>query len=355
MNEINLENIKNIKFGFCIPIFANPGMLFFRTPAYKKLDWHSIRDTIIRCEELGYDSLFVADHLTLGNDGEIWECLSTMAALLAITKKMEVFPIHLCNNFRSPGVVAKTFATMSHISEGRVGLFYDYGWRRAEFDAYGINFGESSEDRIKQMDEGLTVITGLLEEDNFSYDGNYYKIKNAICNPKPVRRIPIWMGEADNPYMVSSIVKHADVFNSMPCSPESFQDKIDIIKEECEKQGRDFANIGLSLETQILIRRTNEEIEEDLNDYSKLIIKNNSFDDDIPSQLEATTPNSADFNKPENLKKKFIIGTPVEVKGKLDQYIAKGVDHFMLWFMDYPDNHGIDLFAKEVLLYYKKY
>ena len=84
-----------IKFGFCVPIFANPGMAFFRTPAYERLDWDTLRDTVLLCEELGYDSIFVADHLFLGRNGEIWECLTLMSALAAITHRLDIVPIHL--------------------------------------------------------------------------------------------------------------------------------------------------------------------------------------------------------------------------------------------------------------------
>ena len=84
-----------IKFGFCVPIFANPGMAFFRTPSYEKLDWKLIQVTVVHCEEKEYDSVFVTNHLFLGNRGEIWECLSTMSALAAVTKKISVIPIHL--------------------------------------------------------------------------------------------------------------------------------------------------------------------------------------------------------------------------------------------------------------------
>src|SRR3990167_4322310 len=172
--------MEKIKFGFCIPLFANPGMLFFRTPAYKNLDYKSIQEKTLLCEKLGYDSLFVADHLFLGKDGAIWECTSLMSALLAITKKMEVIPIHLCNNFRAPSVVAKTLATMSHISNGRVTLFYDYGWRKAEFEQYGIDFGATDDERIEKMAEGLEIIKGMLEKERFSFSGKYYTIREAI-------------------------------------------------------------------------------------------------------------------------------------------------------------------------------
>ncbi len=348
-----IEKMKGIKFGFCIPLFANPGMLFFRTPAYKKLDWDSIQKVVLLCEDLGYDSLFVADHLFLGRDGEIWECLSVMAALTAITQKLEVIPIHLCNNFRYPSVVAKALATMSHIANGRVVLFYDYGWRRAEFDSYGIDFGKTTEERIAKMAEGLTIIKGMLEQDKFSFAGKYYKIKAAICNPKPVKRIPIWMGEANHPAMVKHIVRFADVFNSMPCSLSAFQAKLDIIKKECRRQGRDFAKLGLSLETQILIRETDEEIQEELKKYRGLIKHNNSYDDDILAQLKATNPQMTDYNSREALTKEFMIGTPDLIRRQIRAFVDKGVSHFMLWFMDYPDSKGIRLFADQVLPEYR--
>ena len=102
--------MKKIKFGFCLPIFANPGMAYFRTPAYEKLDWNSIKETVLLCDRLNYDSIFIADHVFLGRDGEIWECLSLMSALAAITSNVDVAPIHLCNNFRHPAIVANRCA-----------------------------------------------------------------------------------------------------------------------------------------------------------------------------------------------------------------------------------------------------
>jgi len=340
--------MNKIKFGFCIPIFANPGMLFFRTPAYPRLDWSSIRETVALSEELGYDSLFVADHLFLGKDGEIWECLVTMSALLALTKRMEVIPIHLCNNFRHPGVVAKALATMSHISNGRVLFFYDYGWRKAEFDQYGIEFGTEDE-RIARMAEGLTVIKGLLEEERFSFSGKHYTVQEAVCAPKPVKKIPVWMGEANHPAMIQAIAKFADVFNSMPCSLQAFDDKCRLIKEECERQGRDFSTMGLSLETQVLIRETQEEIDEDLARWGGMIKQNNSLDGDILSQLKATNPDGTDYNDPESLKKEFMIGTPDQIISQIRAFGDRGVGHFMLWFMDYPDPRGMRLFAEKVI------
>ena len=344
--------MKQIKFGFCVPIFANPGMPFFRTPAYEKLDWSSIKETVLLCDRLDYDSIFIADHVFLGRDGEIWECLALMSAFAAITSNVDVAPIHLCNNFRNPAIVAKTLATLSHVASGRLIIFYDYGWRKAEFDAYGIPFGLNDDERIDQMEEGITVIKGMLKEEKYSFNGKYYSVHEAICNPKPVKKIPVWMGEANNPQMVSAIVKHADVFNSMPCSIEGFQEKIDIIYKECKEQGRDFSKMGLSLETQILIRETDEEIDKIFESFEELESLNNSYDQDILDQLKATNPALGNYKSKKNFEEEFLIGTPEKIIEKINLFIDKGVSHFMLWFMDYPDQKGIKLFNDKIISNY---
>ena len=161
-----------------------------------------------------------------------------MSAHAAVTKEISVIPIHLCNNFRVPSVTAKSLATLSHIADGRVELFCDYGWRKAEFYAYGVEFGDNDEERIERMGEGIEVIKGMLTSESFSYDGKYYVLKDAVCNPLPVKKIPVWMGDANNPNMVFHIVRHTDVFNPMPCSPDGFDKKMVVLETECQKQGR---------------------------------------------------------------------------------------------------------------------
>ena len=344
--------INQIKFGFCAPIFSNPGMAFFRTPNYKRLGWDDIKETTLYCEEVGFDSVFIADHLFLGNNGEIFECTTLMSALAALTLKMEIIPIHLCNNFRNPSVVAKIFSTLSHITNGRVSIFYDYGWREAEFKAYDIAF-EDEDIRVKKMTEGLEIIKGMLSEEVFSLSGDFYNINKALCTPLPVKRIPIWMGEANNKEMVKSIVKHADVFNSMPCSINDFNQKKNIIHSECYNQDREPSTLKLSLETQILIRETEQEIDKVFNQFKSYERFNNSKDDDILAQLKATNPKMEGYNSKEDYADQFMIGTPKQVKEKLDEYVNLGVEHFMFWFMDYPDKNSIDLCAKHIMPFYK--
>jgi len=194
----------------------------------------------------------------------------------------------------------------------------------------------------------------MLSYESFSYEGKYYTVKDAVCNPLPAKKIPIWMGEANNSNMVTHIVKHADVFNSMPCSVEGFSEKLKVIEIECQKQGRDIKDLELSLETQILIRETDEEIDNEFESYIQLRECNDSFDDDILEQLQKTNPELEGYNSKEDFLDEFMIGTPDVITRKIQSFIDKGVSHFMFWFMDYPSHKGIDLFAKKVMPIFKE-
>ena len=338
------------RFGFCVPIFANPGMSFFRTPCYERLDWKATKNAVLECERLGYDSLFVADHVFLGRDGAIFEGWTLLSAFAAMTERMLLAPIHLCDSFRNPALTAKMVATLDVISGGRFVLFYDYGWRRAEFDAYGFAIGVSDEERAARMEEGLIIIKGMLTEERFTFEGRFYQVKEALCAPKPVSKPlpPIWMGETNNEVMVRAIAKHADVFNSMPASVEGFRKKLDVVGEACSAVGRDFGSLGLSLETQILVCRTDTEIDACFERMEKLRPRERS-DEDILAQMMATNPALESYGSRKDLEKEFLIGTPDVVVDRLKEYVALGVEHFMLWFMDFPSMDGIRLFSAEVM------
>ena len=121
------------QFGFCVPIFANPGMTFFRTPCYERLDWPTTRAAVLECEALGYDSVFVADHVFLGRDGAIFEGWTLLSALAEATQRVRLAPIHLCDSFRHPALAAKMIATLDVVS----GRFAVVAFSTAQIDRLG--------------------------------------------------------------------------------------------------------------------------------------------------------------------------------------------------------------------------
>ena len=340
----------SIQFGFCVPIFANPGMAFFRTPCYERLDWPTTRAAVMECEALGFDSLFVADHVFLGRDGAIYEGWTLLAFLAGLTSRIRLAPIHLCDSFRSPALTAKMVATLDVASGGRCVLFYDYGWRRAEFEAYGFAFEASDDARAAKMAEGLAIIKGMLTQPRFSFSGRHYRVHDAVCEPKCVQRPmpPIWMGEANNPVMVRAIAEHADVFNSMPASVGGLREKLRVLEAACTAAGREFTSLGRSLETQILIAETDAAIDACFARMERLRPAERS-DADILAQLKATNPALERYGSRADFEQEFLIGTPPWIVQRLTEYVDLGVTHFMLWFMDFPSMEGVRLFARSVM------
>jgi len=340
--------LKKVKYSVCIPIFANPGMLSFRTPNYKNIKFEDLKKLVLKCDKNKVDSIFIADHTYLGNKGEIFECTALMSAFAAITKNINIGSIHLANNFRHPTIVAKTFSTLSHISKGRVILFYDYGWRKSEFLQTGISF-EKINNRIRRMSEGLKIISDSFKKTKTNFNGNFYKVTNFISNPKPLKKIPIWLGEADNKLMIKEIVKNADVFNSMPCTLETYKKKIQKIKKECIKQKRKFASLGQSLETQVLIGKNDNDLKKKIRKIIDNKRLNKSYDNDLISRLLELNKENIDYENFEKLKEEFFVGSIKEIKKKIMSFRKVGVDHFMFWSMDFPNDYTIDQLIKKII------
>ena len=144
------------RFGYCVPIFANPGPAFFRTPALTALDPVAAVEAAVEAERLGFDSVWVADHLMHGYDGGIMEGWTTLSVIAGKTSRVQLGTIHLAQPFREPAIAAKMAATLDAISGGRLIFFYDCGWQEPEVRAYGLEWPDE-EERIARMDEGLTA------------------------------------------------------------------------------------------------------------------------------------------------------------------------------------------------------
>ena len=155
-----------MRFGFALPIFANPGVPDFRTPNFEELDWEAVETGVHEAERLGFDSVWVADHLFLGRDGAILEGWTTISALAGLTSNMRLGTIHLGNEFRHPPLVAKMAATLDVVSRGRLEFFVDPGWREREHVAYGLGLATRSSPTCRAVVRGFgpdetTVVRGL--------------------------------------------------------------------------------------------------------------------------------------------------------------------------------------------------
>lgn len=330
--------LRRPQFGFCLPLFASPGVIAFRTPSYRGLEVGTTMSLAVQADELGYDSLWVADHLQLGKDDAILEGWTTLAALAGATHRAKLGPIHLCNAFREPSLMAKMSATLDQISNGRLIFFFDAGWRQVEFDAYGFPFFDAPT-RIERCREGLEVIRRLWTNDGpVTYEGQHYQIRAAVNAPRPRQQPhpPIWIGEVRDG-LADLAAAFADGWNSVPATLADYGEKLDVLRAACSRYGRDVSQLELSLETQILIAT----------DRSELRRKVEWID-----QLRTEADSAAIPDPHQSLKQHrdaWLVGTPDDIIDQLRAYQGLGVSHFLLWFLDAPHPGGLRLFADKVM------
>ena len=205
------------------------------------------------CEALGFTSLWLKDNLAPwihlyikcfpeSSKPDFLECLTTLSALAARTKKLRLGAI-LCNTFRNPALVAKTIATLDIISEGRVEFGLSAGWNAIEHQAFGINF-PSARDRVTMLEESLEIIKRMWTEAEVTFHGKFHGVDKAICKPKPVQEPhpPMWVGGAGSKTLKLA-ARFANGWNFGLCSEAHYASRLTRLMEYCHQIGRDPSSI----------------------------------------------------------------------------------------------------------------
>jgi alkanesulfonate monooxygenase SsuD/methylene tetrahydromethanopterin reductase-like flavin-dependent oxidoreductase (luciferase family) len=341
-----------MRFGFALPIFANPGVPDFRTPNWEALSWNDVEAGVLEAERLGYDSTWVADHMFLGRDGAILEGWTTISALAGLTSRMRLGTIHLGNEFRHPPLVAKMAATLDVIARGRLEFFVDPGWREREHVAYGYDWEPDRAVRAERLSEGLDLTKRLWTGEAVSFRGKHYSLDGAICTPTPAQPggPRVWIGEAFDEATLDLIVRHADVWNSMPAGPAVLKEKIDRVEEACRTRGRDPATLAKTLETQVLVYDDRSEADRLFERWAALRRRFPSGEAmrDVVEFVAQGNPNLGTDLTLDDVIEEFLIGTPDEIVAKLEVFERLGIEEVMCWFMDFPEHTSMTRFAREV-------
>jgi F420-dependent oxidoreductase-like protein len=315
--------VNKIKFGVFLPFYA------FKTEEKNvALGFNSIRNIVLECERLGYDSVWLDDHLMFEKK-PIFECWTTLSALSTACSKIRLGTMVLCNGFRNPALLAKMAATLDVISNGRLEFGIGAGVQKDEHEAYGIPFLKPHA-RIDRVKESVEIIKKMWTEEKTSYKGKFYKVNEAVCEPKPVQKPhpPITIGGGGEKLTLKVAAQHADRcdWGYVP-SLELYKHKLDVLESHCKAVGRDFREIEKScwLGGQMFIVPDQKELDKKVLQWKP---KNVSLED---------------------FKKLNFIATPDECKQEIRRYTRLGVTYFMLFFGDLPDLDGLRLFAEKVV------
>lgn len=339
-----------LKFGYCLPVFASPGEHLFRTPNYPKLNTSVTLQLGQLADTLGYDSLWVADHLMLGRDEAILEGWTVLAALAGSTRNALLGLIHQAHPFRHPALAAKMVATLDQISGGRFIYFLDCGRKRDEYLAYGLPWDDDLDVRVEQMIEGLELSLALWVADApISFAGKYYRLNGAVCRPSPVQKPypPVWLGEADEA-ILRACARLTQGWNSVSVPMTELERRLAALEAACQLEHRPSEELEKSLEIQILIARDRQALRDSLGQMMMLFAPQQQASAEIAAFVES----KAD-ELPATMLDTWLVGTPDEVVLQFQKYLDLGITHFMLWFVDAPDEEGMRLFADEVMPRFK--
>jgi probable F420-dependent oxidoreductase len=209
-----------------------------------------------RAEELGFDSLWLGDHLLYRfDDGSArgpWEVWTMLAAIAASTSRIKLGPLVAATAFHAPAMLAKMAATVDEISGGRLVLGLGAGWNETEFRAFGFPFDH----RINRFEEAFTIIRTLLRDGAIDFDGTYFQARDCELQPRPARPggPPLLIGSKGE-RMLRITLPHVDAWNvwfkDTDNSPAGVAPLRDLVDGICREVGRDPAAVERTVAVQV--------------------------------------------------------------------------------------------------------
>ncbi|HVE94946.1 MAG TPA: TIGR03560 family F420-dependent LLM class oxidoreductase [Acidimicrobiales bacterium] len=264
--------------------------------------WNEILELTEHCERSGWDGVYFADHFMPNAadatplDGDSLECFSIVAALAAAVPRLRLGTLVASVTYRHPAVIANIASAIDQVSGGRLLLGIGAGWQENEHRAYGIELGTVKE-RLDRFEEACEVVTGLLRAPRTTVHGKYFDVTDAPNQPAPAQpRLPLLIGGSGEKRTMRIAARYADEWNAWS-TPEVLAHKVSVLRNHCESEGRDPAEIAVSTQALVFLSEDQTWLDE---------------------KRSADTGRAA------------VIGTPSEVVDILGRYSEAGADEFIV-------------------------
>ncbi len=221
-----------------------------------KRNWAETKAAAQEFEHLGYDSVWVVDHLygIPAPQIPIFEAWTTLAAVGAVTSRIKMGTLVSPVGFRNPALLAKMAATLDNITDGRVIVGLGSGWFEMEFSGHGFDF-PPMRSRLEQLDEAATVMKQMWTEEQPSFAGKHFRIDHVYCEPKPVQKPhpPLLIGGGGERVLLRIAARHADIWNNLAVNQGQLAHKVQVLREHCRALGRDPQSMTVSQQTMVIV------------------------------------------------------------------------------------------------------
>ena len=290
--------------------------------------------TALEAEKHGYDSIWVIDHLSKTTGNQLMECWTMMTWLAAHTKNIRIGSLVICAMYRHPALLAKMASTLDRLSNGRLelGLGACNNNNQQEAEPRGMRWA-GPRTRLQILTETVEICKEIWTKEKATYDGKHFQLKDVVCEPKPVQKPhpPILIAGTGEKVTLKVVAKHADKSNFGFLPLNDFKHHLDVLKNHCDRVGRDYDSIEKTAEIGVIVHPSREEYLVDMRRRFEANVGVGTF--------EKWLKGAENF---------WVAGTPDECAEQLQDYVNLGVGHFMIRFGDLPHFNGMRLFAEEV-------
>ena len=275
-------------------------------------------------EEVGFASAWLVDHfhtVPQPTQEKTFECWTTTAALARDTNTIRIGQMVTCNSYRHPALLAKMASTVDVLAHGRLNFGIGAGWYEHEYRAYGYAYPDGPQ-RLRHLRETLQILLAMWQEEEAHFEGAVYQVRGAINQPKGVQRphIPLLIGGDGEQVTLKLVAQYADACN-VGDDPASVQQKLAVLKQHCERVGRDYERIHRTSTTLCLLADSDE-------------------------QALALLPPERKARMGEQVQT-ALIGSPETIRQRMAAYEAAGVQELVLRFLDGTNLEMLRRFAAE--------
>jgi alkanesulfonate monooxygenase SsuD/methylene tetrahydromethanopterin reductase-like flavin-dependent oxidoreductase (luciferase family) len=269
-----------------------------------------------------FESVWLSDHLVPGQvtappEWDTLECMTATIHFATAYPQYRYGQIVLGNSFRPPGLLGKMFATLAALSPARLILGIGAGWMESEYRMYGYPYPPPAI-RIQELRDAVQVCRALWSESPASYTGRHFTLDRAYANPLPKEPPIIMIGGSVEQLTLRVVARYADWWNASAGTPEELHKKVVVLRDHCQQVGRDVDDILINWQSQCVAI--------------------------ADTTAEATALAERHFFHGRG----SVVGTPDQVRARLQGMIDAGVRDFIFRFADFPRMDGVHRFAQEV-------